>query len=244
MKYGIISDIHSNIEALNTVLDDMGKVDEIICLGDIVGYGASPNACIKKVKEITSKCLAGNHDQASIGKESIFFFNREAQDAIKWTANQLSAESKHFLESLKNLFFIKENILAVHGSPGEFKWDYIIDISSADMIFKNFIFDILFVGHSHIAECFSLDKEADRVNHLDFTLGGNIHLLDNERYIINCGSVGQPRDGNPKASYGIFDDKKRELTVKRVEYPIYLAQKKILNTDLPEIFAFRLEIGR
>ena len=244
MKYGIISDIHSNIEALNTVLNDMEEVDIIICLGDIVGYGANPNECVHKIRELNPVCIIGNHDVASVNLSNIDYFNPEAREAIIWTADQLKSDNRNFLEHLKYSVNINKNILAVHGSPGRFKWNYITDNITAKMIFQAFDFDILLIGHSHIAECFFQDKENNKLEHVDLSLGKHFSFLKNKRYIINCGSVGQPRDGNPKASYGIFDDEKMEIRINRIKYPLFLSQKKILDAKLPEIFAYRLSIGR
>jgi len=244
MKYGIISDIHSNIEALDKVLDNMEKVDAIICLGDIVGYGANPNECISRVKEIKSRCIAGNHDLAAVKKLDVNFFNDEARAAIQWTSKKLTRENICYLESLKEKLYLQNNVYAIHGSPGNNKWDYINNRFIAAMIFEKYIFDIIFIGHSHIAGCFVLEKTKKRVDYIDLTLGGHVLFLENRRYIVNCGSVGQPRDGNSKASYGIYNDKKKEIIVKRINYPIFLAQNKILNAGLPKVFADRLKIGR
>ena len=244
MKYGIISDIHSNIEALDEVLNNMGKIDKIICLGDVVGYGASPNDCIRRVKEIKSKCIAGNHDLAAIGKLDIGFFNQEARAAIQWTANKLTRESISYLKIFKEEIYLQDNIFAVHGSPGNNKWDYISDDYTAAMVFEKYIFDIIFIGHSHIAGCFVLEKIKEKVDYIDLSHGGHIFFSKGSRYIVNCGSIGQPRDGNPKASYGVYNDETKEIFIKRIKYPIFLAQKKILNAGLPEYFAYRLKIGR
>ena len=244
MKYGIISDIHSNFEALDKVLNSMEKVDEVICLGDIVGYGASPNDCIKKIKDMNCRCIAGNHDLGVINKLDIRFFNHEAGEAIQWTAKKLSKENIHYLGNLKEEIYLKENVFAVHGSPGIFKWDYVDNNHTAAKIFKNYIFHIIFIGHSHIAGCFVLEKERGRVDYIDLSFGGHIYFSENKRYIINCGSIGQPRDGNSRASYGIYNSETEEIIVKRIKYPIFLAQKKILEAGLPKIFAYRLKIGR
>ena len=244
MKYGIISDIHSNFGALDEVLNNMEKVDEIICLGDIVGYGTDPNYCIEKIKELNCKCVGGNHDFGVLGKVSINYFNYAARDAILWTSRQLKNDNINFLLSLSKKIVLKDNIFAVHGSPQSPLLEYILDKNTASLIFSKFDFKIYFVGHSHLAGCFSLNEDNNRVDYMNFSNGGCIEINMNKRYIINCGSVGQPRDGNPKASYGIYDQKYGIVNIYRVSYPIHLTQKKIINAGLPRSLADRLSYGR
>jgi len=244
MKYGILSDIHSNSEALDAVLNDIGKIDKFICLGDIVGYGAEPNYCIKRIKKLNCKCIAGNHDLGAIKKINIDYFNNTAREAILWTSKELGKDEIKFLSNLNKILNIKGGIFAVHGSPRDPIWEYIIDNNIAKMVFENYIFKIYFIGHSHLAGCFSLDKNSGRIKYTNLNNGGNIEIDENKRYIINCGSVGQPRDGNPKASYGIYDINSQKVAINRVSYPIYLTQKKIINAELPEVLAERLSFGR
>jgi predicted phosphodiesterase len=244
MKFGIISDIHSNSEALDCTLNNMGKVDEFICLGDIVGYGADPNYCIKKIKDLNCMCIGGNHDFAVIGKLDINYFNDAARKAILWTSRKLEENNKIFLLNLNKKIQVIENIFAVHGSPREPIFEYILDKNSAYDIFTKYDFKIYFIGHSHLAGCFSFNKSNNQVNYTDFINGGYIEILKNKRYIINCGSVGQPRDGNPDASYGIYDTEYKVIKIYRISYPIYLTQKKIINAGLPKILADRLSWGR
>jgi len=244
MKIGIISDIHSNSEALNCVLKNIEKVDEFICLGDIVGYGADPNDCIEKLKDINCRCIGGNHDFAVSGKVDIDYFNDAAKFAILWTSRQLKNDNLNFLLSLNEKIELKNNIFAVHGSPQNPILEYILDKNTASLIFSKFNFKICFVGHSHLAGCFSFNEDNNQVDYIDFINGGCIEISQNKRYIINCGSVGQPRDGNPKASYGIYDLKKGIVTIYRVSYPIHLTKRKIINAGLPYSLADRLNYGR
>jgi len=244
MKFGIISDIHSNAEAMDGVLEHMEEVDEIICLGDIVGYGADPNYCIKRIKDLNCKCIGGNHDFGVIGKVNINYFNYVAKAAILWTSHQLNKENIEFLLSLNKKLKIEDNVFAVHGSPQEPILEYILDKNSASLIFKKYNFKIYFIGHSHLAGCFSFDENNNKINYMDFSNGGYIEILKNKRYIINCGSVGQPRDGNSRASYGIYDTNLKKVVINRVSYPIYQTKKKIINAELPRILAERLSIGR
>jgi len=244
MKFGIISDIHSNSEALDCTLNNMGKVDEFICLGDIVGYGADPNYCIKKIKDLNCRCIGGNHDFGVIGKLDINYFNDAARKAILWTSRKIEENNKIFLLNLNKKIQVIENIFAVHGSPREPIFEYILDKNSAYDIFTKYDFKIYFIGHSHLAGCFSFNKSNNQVNYTDFINGGYIEILKNKRYIINCGSVGQPRDGNPDARYGVYDTEYKVVKIYRISYPIYLTQKKIINAGLPKILADRLSWGR
>jgi len=244
MKIAIISDIHSNFEALNHVLEGTERIDEFICLGDIVGYGADPNKCIKKIKNINCRSIGGNHDFAVLGKLNLDWFNDEARTAIFWTSLQLEKDNHDFLLNLGKKIELKDNIFAVHGSPQNPIIEYILDKNTASLIFDKYIFKIYFVGHTHIAGCFSINEENKKIDYLNFSRGGHIEISKNKRYIINCGSVGQPRDGNPQASYGIYDLKHNVVDIFRVSYPVNLTQEKIINAGLPRILADRLGFGR
>ena len=244
MKIGIFSDIHSNSEAINCVLKNIEKVGEFICLGDNVGYGADPNYCIKKIKDLNCRCIGGNHDFAVVGKLDINYFNYAARAAILWTSNQLIKENFNFLLNLKKKIELEDNVFAVHGSPQNPLLEYILDKETASFIFSKFDFKIYFVGHSHLAGCFSFNENNHQVDYMNFRNGGNIEISKNKRYIINCGSVGQPRDGNPKASYGIYDQKYGIVNIYRVSYPINLTKDKIINAGLPRSLADRLSYGR
>ncbi|GAG67103.1 unnamed protein product [marine sediment metagenome] len=244
MKIGIISDIHSNSEAINCVLKNIEKFDEFICLGDIVGYGADPNYCIEKIKDLNCRCIGGNHDFGVIGKVNINYFNYAARAAILWTSRQLKNENINFLLSLNKKIELEDDVFAVHGSPRDPILEYILDKNTASLIFSKFNFKIYFVGHSHLAGCFSFNENNNQIDYMNFSNGGYIEIHKNKRYIINCGSVGQPRDGNPQASYGIYDTNLKKVIINRVSYPIYQTKKKIINAGLPRVLAERLSIGR
>ena len=247
MRLGIISDIHSNAEALDSVLKDMSNIDEFICLGDIVGYGADPNYCVRKIRELKARCIAGNHDFGTVGKIDLNYFNDAAREAILWTSQQLEETDFKYLINLPeklNILEDNDNLGAVHGSPRKPIWEYILDGITAHIIFSQYDFKIYFVGHSHIAGYFSCDKNTGRINYTFLNRGGNIVIEENKRYIINCGSVGQPRDGNPQASYGIYDLNRQRVIINRVPYPFSLTQKKIIKAGLPEVLAERLSLGR
>lgn len=209
------------------------------CLGDIIGYGADPSKCIEIVKKKTKLCVAGNHDHASIGKMDITYFNPFARFAIEWTAEQISKEDVMYLNALGFNSKIRD-FMIVHSSP--FKpeeWDYILVEEDADKAFKNFDLPFCFVGHSHQP----LVWEVDEKGRINCTNGRNIKLRDASRYIINTGSVGQPRDGDPRSSYAIFDTVRNEISILRIDYDIEMAQKKMISAGLPEYLIERLSCG-
>lgn len=242
MKYVIISDIHANLEALVSVLSKI-RADEtserVICLGDIVGYGANPSECIKETKKIADVILAGNHDYAACDKTSIANFNQYARKAALWTRNELTESELNFLRELP-LKHEENNLTFVHSSlhrPAE--WRYILSRRDAYIDFQVMENKILFVGHSHVPVIF--EEEGREINILQRR---NVELNNELKYIINPGSVGQPRDRNPDASYAIFDSKKLTVEFRRVPYSIEKAQEKIRVNGLPEILAERLSVGR
>jgi putative phosphoesterase len=242
MKYAIISDIHGNLEAFHEVLKKIKSLkglDKVVCLGDIVGYGADPKRCIDLSRGNSDIIIAGNHDFAACGKTDIRFFNPVARDAAIWTGEVLNTE---YLNFLKELPLIEElnNIHFAHGSlykPEE--WRYILSEKQAYIDFKIMKHNILFVGHSHVPIIFENKKDEIRII-TDF----EIELDKNAKYIINPGSIGQPRDFDPRASFAIYDSKKRNLEVIRLEYNIKEAQRKIKEAGLPDILAERLSYGR
>lgn len=242
MRYGIFSDIHANLEALEAVLAELEKarVDEILCLGDIVGYGPNPNECIALVKEKVHCCLAGNHDVAPLGGLELQYFNEAARAAIEWTAGALTSESKAFLQAL-SLTRAYETFFIVHATPLEpEKWGYILSMADAVSNFAGFSQQTCFVGHSHSAWC--IEKSGD--DHYDGRDDYPITLKENSRYLINVGSVGQPRDRNPSAAFAILDVDNKTFDLRRVPYDIATTQKKILQAGLPEVLAERLAFGQ
>ncbi len=242
MKYGIIADIHSNLEALKSVLKalkDKG-VDEYICAGDIVGYGADPEVCMQIVREVCNVTVAGNHDHGAIGLLNLDYFNPEAKKAILWTEEQLNEEERTYL---KNLELIQKagDSLVVHATPlSPQEWNYINSTFTANQNFKEFEEKVCFVGHSHIPVVFSMDIDEGRCK---YAFDTKIHIADGQRYIINVGSVGQPRDKNPLASFAVYDTGTSEVEIYRVEYDVETAQKKIIDAGLPRGLAFRLSSG-
>jgi len=242
MIYAVISDIHGNLEALLSVLESIKsyeeKIDKIICLGDIVGYGADPGECIKVTREISDVILAGNHDFAVCELTSINDFNDYAKEAVLWSRSVLCDDEIKFLKNLP-LKFREENISFVHASlyRPEF-WRYLSSPSDTYVEFQIMEDKILFVGHTHVQLLFK-----DTGENVEILSPGEISLESDKKYIINPGSVGQPRDRDPRASFMIYDSNKKYIQSFRVEYDIEKTQSKILKAGLPEILATRLSRG-
>ena len=233
MKYAIISDIHANLEALTKALSIINEkhVDEIICLGDVVGYGANPNECVEIVRGSCSAVVLGNHDEAALDPGGPHDFNPIAQKAIEWTAAQLTDESRSFLSS-RPMIEKRENILLVHSSPHSPEtWDYIINAQEASDAIQYFEETICFIGHTHVPGIYSVSGRSRSVSRT-------------ERHLVNVGSVGQPRDGNPMLAFGIFDSTAWEYELIRSEYDIQGAAEKILRAGLPRELGYRLMYGK
>lgn len=232
MKYGIISDIHSNLEALEKTIEILVKarVDEIICLGDIVGYGANPNECIEIIRKRCSVSLLGNHDAAIADSNSSKKFNPMAQKAITWTSEQISDDNKKFLSELP-YSYSSDGMLFVHASPSHpEQWKYILSEETAIDELEHFSERICFVGHSHSPGIYG--------HH-----GRMLSINSKDRFIINVGSVGQPRDGNPMLSFGLFDTTEWKYQHIRSEYDFMTACEKITKAGLPTELGQRLIHG-
>jgi len=242
MRYAIVADIHGNLEAFIEVKKQLKKenIDKYICLGDIVGYGANPKECIELSKRLFDIIIAGNHDWASCGLFDVKYFNPYAREAVLWTQNVINEEEKNFLRSLP-LTCQVDNFEIVHGSlhhPDEF--NYILSVSEALKTFKLMKTQICFIGHSHAPVILSKDDK----NEIKCINENEVKLENNLSYIINVGSVGQPRDGNPKSSYCIYDTDKKMIKIKRIAYPVAVAGDKIIKAGLPPFLAVRLSAGR
>jgi predicted phosphodiesterase len=243
MRYAIIADIHANLAAFQAVLEDIrgkGGVDEIWCLGDIVGYGPDPRQCIELVKKHCTLCIAGNHDLAAIGKLELSYFNPAAAEACQWTTAQLNPIDTRYLQDLP-LKVEKGDFLLVHGSPVEPTLEYIISASIAEKNFAFFANKYCLAGHSHIPAAFKEEGKTCQAIHLTVGVGLVMHT---HRMIVNPGSVGQPRDGDPRASYAIYDSEGLMLRLYRVEYNIGATQDKMMQAGLPVPLITRLEQGR
>lgn len=242
MRILVISDIHANYEALQAVLADAGEVDETWCLGDVVGYGPDPNACIEALRERPNLiCLMGNHDAAVTGKMLLESFNVEARRSLEWHERVLMADNMDFLRSLPDTLQVRGRASLAHGSPRDPVWEYVLNTLTARLNFEAFETDWCFVGHSHIQCHFRLDEKRNRVR-LDISRPGVRFQLE-PRLILNPGSVGQPRDRDPRAAYAIYDDEACTWEARRVEYDREAVQKRIREAGLPEKHAIRLAEG-
>jgi diadenosine tetraphosphatase ApaH/serine/threonine PP2A family protein phosphatase len=240
LRYGIFGDIHGNYDALEAALAAMeaAGVEEYVCLGDIVGYGAEPGQCVQRIREMGCMCLAGNHDHAAIGKLDIDFFNLYAREAAVWTRAALEPEQREFLANLGFVEHLAE-FAVVHGSlHGPEMFNYISTVFDADLSFEALDKPILFYGHTHIPLTFFDTKP------MTYTMDAEIPVGDGNRTLVNVGSVGQPRDEDPRACFAIYDDEAGVVTVTRVEYAVEKAAQKIVDAGLPEALAVRLQLGK
>jgi diadenosine tetraphosphatase ApaH/serine/threonine PP2A family protein phosphatase len=240
VRIGIVSDIHGNLPALETVMHDMGAVDRLLCLGDFVGYGPWPNECVDLLRERGVISIAGNHDLAAIGTLSTEDFNPEAAFAAAWTADKLRVDTRQYLESLEPLAEV-DGITLAHGSPREPVWEYLLSLESAAESFGKFSTPSCLVGHSHIPCLFLLHPTQGVAG--TYAEPGSQVVLSSERFIANPGSVGQPRDRDPRASYAIYDIDHSTFEWRRVEYDIAATQQQILSAGLPRHLADRLARG-
>lgn len=242
MRIGILSDIHANLEALEAVLAHAGSFERLWFLGDAVGYGPDPNACVERLAELEPEVwLAGNHDWAAIGKLDLSQFNPDARRAAEWTGAALSPASRARLEAVApRAECPAEDVTLVHGSPRAPIWEYILDIGTAAENFALFDSALCFFGHTHVPVVY--EEGVDGAMRLRFEPGKAL-APNGARWLVNPGGVGQPRDGDPRSSYLRFDPERRQLTFHRVAYPIPTVQRKILAAGLPEALAARLDFG-
>jgi putative phosphoesterase len=239
MKYGVFSDIHGNLEAFQAVLTFLkDEVDEFIFLGDAVGYGADPNEVIALLKEVNSLCIAGNHDWACVGKFDDSYFNPVAYEALVWTKKNLDPSAISFLYGLP-LLYEQENFVCVHGSLYEpHNFHYIMNDYAAQASFSLLKKRICFIGHTHSQEVYAL-----RQNEITMIRDVSLTIDDQCQYIVNVGSIGQPRDRDWRASLCIFDETKGNLLFKRVEYDVKKTADKIIAAGVPSFLAQRLYGG-
>ncbi len=240
MRYGVFADIHANEPALDAVLDALAaeRVDRLLCLGDLVGYGADPAACVRRIRELDIPVIAGNHDWAVAGLLGLEYFNHHARTSVIWTRAELDDEAVRWLGSLKTLHVIDRLTLA-HGTVHEPDlFEYMTTAYDAYRSFTEMTTEVGFVGHSHVPVVFFFDGTA-----VTYSVEPD-HVRRRRRIIANPGSVGQPRDEDPRASYLVYDDETEELHLRRVEYDIEEAARRIRAARLPDILAERLFVGR
>lgn len=240
MRYAFLADIHSNLDALQAVIraiEDDGGIDRVLCVGDLVGYGAQPRECIALVRDLGWPLVAGNHDYAATGNVDLAYFNALAREAMEWTANALEEEDKEFLMGLP-LTWEENNLIMVHGTLHEPEnFGYVLNELDARMMFRTLEKDFCFTGHSHYP-CVFIEGE-DVV----FTRELEVKVKVSERALVNVGGVGQPRDGDPRACWVTYDEDARTVTTRRTEYDIEEAARKIMDAGLPEHLADRLFNG-
>jgi len=244
MKYLVLSDIHANLEALDAVLAAAGGYDHALVLGDLVGYGANPDEVIDRIRALPSATLIrGNHDKVATGLDSVEGFNHLARYAIQWTAARLAPENRDWLAALPaGPTAIDQLVEICHGSP--FDEDvYIFDDLDGRRAFNVMTRPLCLFGHTHVPAAFRFDGEMTAIGP---PRGDRFRVTLDEgaTYLVNCGAVGQPRDGDPRAAFGILDVAARSLTVMRVQYDLAAAQAKIIEAGLPDVLAQRLAIGR
>ncbi len=242
MRVLVISDLHANYTALETVLNDAGQVDETWCLGDLVGYGPDPNAVVEQVREMTHlTCIMGNHDMAIIGKMAFESFNGDARRSLIWTEKVLTADNMDFLRSLPQSTKVRGEVTMAHGSPRDPLWEYVLNTLTARLNFDHFDTPFCFIGHSHIQSLFLLNEEKDRVTLESVKVNRPITLTP--RMLVNPGSVGQPRDRDPRSAYAIYDTETRQWEARRVQYNVNEVQQRLREAGLPEKHAVRLGEG-
>ena len=242
MRILIVSDIHSNVVALETVLAVAGAYDQLWNLGDTIGYGPRPNECVAAVKH-ASVLIAGNHDLASLGKVNLNDFNPDARTANIWNGEQLTPENRALLEALPPRSDIDAQFLAVHASPREPIWEYLLTQEQARDNFKLFDTQACLIGHSHVPLIFWQHPDGRVEGPAVADDGEAIKLQPDTRYFFNPGSVGQPRNQDPRAAYAILDTDADAITFHRIEYDIAHTQRQMADAKLPIALIRRLEYG-
>jgi predicted phosphodiesterase len=240
MRIALFGDIHANLEALEAVLDDAAKqqVTDYVCMGDIVGYNADPAACLERVRAMDCPTVKGNHDEDASASHSLDAMNPVAASALEWTRQQLSEEQREWLRRLRMVRQVAD-FTVVHSTLDQpAHWNYVTNRFDAMANFSYQFTQVCFHGHTHVPRVY---MKADRVREVP---ADSLVIEDGAKYFINIGSVGQPRDGDWRACYVIYDLAEKLLSFRRIEYDIAEAQRKILAAGLPEMLAERIAEGR
>ncbi|NRA97071.1 MAG: metallophosphoesterase family protein [Planctomycetes bacterium] len=241
MRYGILGDVHGNLEALEVAIAGLAsrQVDRYVQMGDLVGYGADPAPCIARIRELGASVVAGNHDWAVIGKLDTSFFNVYAREAVEWTRSHLSREELHYLETLPLVDELDNEVTLVHATLDQPEvFDYIQTYYDAHRSLKALDTRVCFMGHSHVPMAFLQSRSIVHTNREELS------LADVDRALVNVGSVGQPRDENPKTAYAIYDSGSHNYTLYRDAYDTETTGDKIRKAGLPAILGERLLYGR
>jgi diadenosine tetraphosphatase ApaH/serine/threonine PP2A family protein phosphatase len=243
MKYGILGDIHSNLDALEKALGafENAGVERIVSVGDVVGYGAAPHECIALLREVGASVVKGNHDAACVGELDLAGFNPYARQAVSWTADRISRAERRWLAELPLIVHLDDCMVA-HGSPFEPQnFDYIQTVADADPSLDTMEQQICFVGHTHVPVI--LLRLHDDPLRTGYTLETEVDLSDARRALVNVGSVGQPRDEDPRAAYALYDSQSGVVSLLRVAYDVELEARRIRAAGLPDVLAERLFLG-
>jgi predicted phosphodiesterase len=246
MKYAVFGDIHANWEALEAVLTDaaaQGCTDQV-CLGDIVGYNANPRECLNKIKQLGCPVVKGNHDEEASVNTSLEGLNPLAARALHWTRESLADEDRRWLSDLKLVRQVRDFTIVHATLDTPAGWAYVTNKFDAMASFSYQFTQLCFHGHTHTPRFYVKHGSVEAIAGDETELGRTLHLQNGSKYFVNVGSVGQPRDGDWRCSYAVYDVDKRLITIRRLEYDLQAAQKKILAAGLPEMLANRLAIGK
>ena len=240
MRYAIIADIHANLEALQVVLEDIKeqKCTHYACVGDVVGYNANPKECLDIIRSMGMPCVKGNHDEYCSSEDPLEGFNPHAAEAVNWTRRQLNEEDRQWLRDLKYLRMVASFSMVHATLDGPQRWGYVFDKLAAAASFTYQNTAVCFFGHTHVPVAFIRDNMVRGGTYSKFK------VEPGKKYFVNVGAVGQPRDGNPKAGYVVYDMDEGTIELRRLDYDIPKTQKKILEAGLPARLAERLALGR
>ena len=240
MRYAVIADIHANLEAFEVVLADTKeqKCTHYCCLGDVVGYNANPKECLDIVRSMGMPCVKGNHDEYCSSEEDLEGFNPHAAEAVNWTRRQLSPEDRKWLRDLKYVRLVASFSIVHATLDGPQRWGYVFDKLAAAASFTYQNTAVCFFGHTHVPVAFVRDSMVRGGTYSKFK------VEPGKKYFVNVGAVGQPRDGNPKSGYVIYDMNEGTIELRRLDYDIPKAQQKIMEVGLPQRLADRLALGK
>jgi predicted phosphodiesterase len=240
MKYAILSDVHSNWEALTAVIEDAQQqgADQFLCLGDTVGYNADPALCLDKIKEISTVTICGNHDHYCSKGEQFGGIPPQFAEITQWTREQLSNEQLAYLSQLPLVASVSDFMIVHSNLYQPDLWEYVLKVEEAELHFAHQESAFCFYGHTHVPLCFTKHKEVTR------SLYDELKLKPGYKYLINVGSVGQPRDRDPRSSYVLYDQESKTVQLRRLNYAVREAQKKLLFAGLPEKLVVRLGLGQ
>jgi diadenosine tetraphosphatase ApaH/serine/threonine PP2A family protein phosphatase len=241
VRYAFLSDVHSNLESLERAMERIENADAVVSLGDMVGYGANPNECLAILQSRVQHAVLGNHDLAAVEGFGIEHFNEYAREAILWTQQVLGESAKAWLDTLGYELRFPEFLL-VHGAPVRY-FEYILEKRDAARAFEATDARLIFVGHTHIAQYWVKDADAN-IGHRHMQHGGVLRLEAGKRYIVDAGSVGQPRDANPEACLAFYEPENENVEWVRYAYDVAEAARKIREAGLPSFLADRLRAGK